>query len=253
MAYDSQKVNFIRHFINVHEHFLKDERLTPFHISLYNSLFLSWNNFGFCSPLSISRSEQMNQSKIGSVNTYLKCLKELDSWGYIKYIPSHNPQKGSSIYLFTFDTSTDTTANTSSDTTDEQRVIPLINYTKLKETIKTNKTIDVEAKNKNNKNLLFPKNEVVNSKKNLHSFPKSLIEVKILFLEKKFPSTEAEKFYNYFESNGWLVGGRAKMKNWKAAANNWMLNSNKFNAQNSNEPKPNNLHVNQDKDYSIPL
>lgn len=31
---------------------------------------------------------------------------------------------------------------------------------------------------------------------------------------------EAEKFFNYYESNGWMVG-KNKMKSWKHAANNW--------------------------------
>jgi len=35
---------------------------------------------------------------------------------------------------------------------------------------------------------------------------------------------EAEKFFNYYESNGWKVG-KNPMKNWKAAANNWITNS----------------------------
>lgn len=39
--------------------------------------------------------------------------------------------------------------------------------------------------------------------------------------------TEAEKFYNYYESNGWKVG-KNPMKNWKAAANNWITNSNRY-------------------------
>ncbi len=32
---------------------------------------------------------------------------------------------------------------------------------------------------------------------------------------------ESEKFINFYESKGWLVG-KAKMKNWKAAASNWV-------------------------------
>jgi 4-alpha-glucanotransferase len=49
------------------------------------------------------------------------------------------------------------------------------------------------------------------------------------FAEKDAPSEEAEKFFNHYESNGWLVGGKSKMKNWQAAARNWLLNSKKFN------------------------
>lgn len=39
---------------------------------------------------------------------------------------------------------------------------------------------------------------------------------------KKFICYYAEKFWNYYESVGWLISGRAKMKNWKAAfCNQW--------------------------------
>jgi hypothetical protein len=84
----------------------------------------------------------------------------------------------------------------------------------------------------------------------------SLEETQIYFLEKSFPQIEAERFFNYFESNGWLVGGRTKMKDWKAAARNWMLNTKKFK---SRQPElveglnPNHLHVSNQKNYGEAL
>lgn len=90
----------------------------------------------------------------------------------------------------------------------------------------------------------------------------TLEEAQIYFLEKKFPEVEAQRFFNYFESNGWLVGGRTKMKDWKAAARNWMLNAKKF----GDKPKtsvgtetktinlnPNHLHVTNQKNYGEAL
>jgi hypothetical protein len=44
------------------------------------------------------------------------------------------------------------------------------------------------------------------------------------FKENNQNQIEAETFFNSFESNGWLVGGKTKIKNWEAAAKNWMLN-----------------------------
>jgi hypothetical protein len=38
---------------------------------------------------------------------------------------------------------------------------------------------------------------------------------------------EAEKFVNYYESNGWKVG-KNPMKSWGAAANNWITNSKQY-------------------------
>jgi hypothetical protein len=47
-------------------------------------------------------------------------------------------------------------------------------------------------------------------------------EVNTVFEEKGHPD-QAEKFFNYYEANGWRVG-RNPMKNWKAAVNNWIKN-----------------------------
>ncbi len=72
------------------------------------------------------------------------------------------------------------------------------------------------------------------------------------FNEKNATEIDAQKFYNHFQSNGWLVGGKSKMKNWKAAASNWMLNSHKFN-QNKTNLQANQLHISNSKDYAEPL
>jgi predicted phage replisome organizer len=44
------------------------------------------------------------------------------------------------------------------------------------------------------------------------------------------PVIEAEKFFNHFTANGWLVGGRSKMRDWHAAAGNWLLNAKTYKA-----------------------
>lgn len=94
----------------------------------------------------------------------------------------------------------------------------------------------------------------------------TLEETQIYFLEKNFTEIEAQRFFNYFESNGWLVGGRTKMKDWKAAARNWMLNAKKF-SKNENKNTtlssraqsresvlvPNHLHVTNQKNYGEAL
>jgi hypothetical protein len=80
----------------------------------------------------------------------------------------------------------------------------------------------------------------------------SLEEAILFFKEKNKTNLDAEKFFNHFESNGWLVGGKSKMKNWQAAARNWILNSEKFQTQRK-QPSPGNLNVNQNKNYSVPL
>jgi hypothetical protein len=78
--------------------------------------------------------------------------------------------------------------------------------------------------------------------------PESLEAVKAFFTEQKSSSNEAEKFFNYFQSNGWKVGGRAPMKDWKAAARNWLLNADKFTSQGMRT-----VSFSPDKNYAEPL
>lgn len=78
------------------------------------------------------------------------------------------------------------------------------------------------------------------------------------FLSQQKTETEANKFFNYYSSIGWLIGGKTKMKDWKAAARNWILNTAKFAANTpkydyNSQPKPMHLHTAIQKNYDEPL
>ncbi len=64
---------------------------------------------------------------------------------------------------------------------------------------------------------------------------------------------EATRFFNYYQANGWRIGRHA-MADWPAAARNWLLNTERFNAP---VPRPapaaNRLHSGGSKDYTEPL
>jgi hypothetical protein len=290
-----QKVNYIVHLNNAFQKLNQDDRLSPFHVSLYYSLFQYWNISKFRNPISISRDDQMQASKIGSVNTYLKCLKELDHWGYIKYEPSHNPMKGSLVYLFIFDNSTNTTNNITSNTTSDNgsnNSSGKSSETTLKKVLrpsknnsnKSNKLNSKKANASTRKKIDSKSNAVTSISKRKKVAPKkeksshhssvtssevekrpSLYEVEAHFASKEWPAIEAQKFFNYYSSNGWLVGGKTPMQSWKACASNWMLNSQKFNNGKKNQsnsvtssgvekrPRPGILHTSTDKNYSEPL
>src|SRR5665648_1004660 len=109
-------MNYIRHLSGFFVRLADDERMTPYHISLYLALFQQWNLERFADHFAISRSEMMQVSRIGSVNTYARCMKELEQWGYIRYAPSSNLHTGSRVACIRFDTATDTARNTESDT-----------------------------------------------------------------------------------------------------------------------------------------
>ena len=68
------------------------------------------------------------------------------------------------------------------------------------------------------------KNEI--KKENKRFAPPSIEEVFEHLSDSGYPyKIEAEKFWNYYESNGWKVG-KNKMKNWKSAATGWIKRTN---------------------------
>lgn len=76
----------------------KDNRLLPTHLSLFTGLFVCWQRNGFASPFGVTRNTLMAFSKVASIATYHKCIKELDEYGYIRYEPSYHPKLGSQVY-----------------------------------------------------------------------------------------------------------------------------------------------------------
>jgi hypothetical protein len=75
-----------------------DNCLGATHVSLFTALFIQWQQNSYESPFAVTRRELMSYSKIASVATYHKCIRELDAFGYIIYQPSFHPQKGSLVY-----------------------------------------------------------------------------------------------------------------------------------------------------------
>lgn len=60
-------------------------------------------------------------------------------------------------------------------------------------------------------------------------------EIKAYFAEKGGTAAQAERFRDFYESNGWKVG-KNPMKSWKAAASGWMSRD-KESAQKANAPR----------------
>ena len=225
-------MNYIKHLNNVFIMIAEDDRLSPGHVSLYMALFQLWNLNHFENPISITRAEMKKASKVGSNNTYVKYLKELTEWNYIQYKPSYNPFIGSEVNLYRFDTSTVQALiqeRLKSGTGTVQALIPPINNIKL-------------YKHKERETEFEPP-----TLEALKIFFKKMIEEKRLNISSH---QEAEKFYNHYQSNGWKVGKNA-MKDWQAAATNWLLKSAEFNK--SEKPLSGHLHTYQNKDYDQPL
>ena len=113
-------MNYIKHLDGFYLRLAGDSRLTPFHISLYLALFRFWNKNRFRNPFPVSREELMFYSRIGSVNTYTRCIKQLHQWGYIIYAPSNCPHIGSKVSCTSFDKATGNTGSKANDKADGQ-------------------------------------------------------------------------------------------------------------------------------------
>ena len=285
-------MNYIKHLTGFFNKISYETNLKPTHISLYLALFQCWNVNRFNNPTSISREEIMKASKINSKATYHKCMKELELLGFMVYNPTFNPHSSSTIIMINFSEKIETISQTPQPThsnnepvhnltkTKNEQVIEQVNeqvyiYNKKQtsKNILNNIKIDIEkiSRNKPVQNLNPLKNPEEKKEKSCAKKEKP-VELELIFdhiiptlelaidyfLSQQNTETEANKFFNYYSSIGWLIGGKTKMKDWKAAARNWMLNTAKFAANVSksdynSQPKPMHLHTATQKNYDEPL
>ncbi|RVT75317.1 transcriptional regulator [Flavobacterium sufflavum] len=165
---------------------------------------------------------------------------------------------------------------TSDETSTEQALVSYINNTNIPNNSNDLKIVNLDEqakKIKNDDNFLkietAKKEEKSSAKKEEKLLVTSSVsfraqskdekptidEIKTYFQENNFPELEAQKFFNYFSSVGWLVGGKTPMVDWQAAAQNWILNSVNFNHNTDTTPAHRAKHLNTgtDKDYAEPL
>ncbi|HLW31227.1 MAG TPA: hypothetical protein VKX40_03120 [Aequorivita sp.] len=218
-------VNYIAHLNAFFMTIAKDSRLNPTHISLYMALFNIWNLNRFPDDFIIIRDEVMKLSKIGSKSTYHRCLKQLDTWKYLRYIPSQNSFRGSRISLFIFGP----TAKQPIDSASPNQGQPLVPYIN---------------NNKPNENIY--KRELPQNEEKVIAF----------FSENHWPTIEAQKFYAHYAAIGWRIGGKIKMTDWHASAKSWMLKANELNLKQTPHPQSqisDNLKTTKSKNYKEPL
>ncbi|RAR46460.1 hypothetical protein B0I10_11919 [Flavobacterium lacus] len=203
--------------------------------------------------------------------------------GYINYQPSFNPFRGSHVILINFEqeqttiTQDATTSffkqdnetvagqplaleQTNIGTGNEQALVPSLNNTNS--TNNRNGENKIEKIKKSEKEYV-EKKEIetkTTEEKKFHKKRKAFTEPTIhetvaYFKEQNHPESEAHKFYNYFASIGWLVGGKTPMVNWNAAANSWILNTqNGTTVQTTTTtPSPGNLKTANQNKYDEPL
>jgi hypothetical protein len=78
---------------------LTDDRLTPYHLTLIGVILMLSRESSIDVPVRVTRNKLMRMAHIQSPITYHKCIRQLQAFGYIRYMPSYHPALGSQISL----------------------------------------------------------------------------------------------------------------------------------------------------------
>ncbi|WP_423738040.1 hypothetical protein [Chitinophaga caseinilytica] len=203
--------------------------MRPSHVSLYLALFRQWNSLKFCVTMTVSRLQLMLVSKIGSKDCYHRTLKELHAWGFLEYHPAEHPRDQAKVSMKNL------------TLIEQQLSLPVDADCILADIEPENEPKPVPKPGHINKTI-----QTINRKENT---PPQFDEVLACFEAGGHAEREARKFFNYYESTGWMQGGHTPIVNWKAKASKWMLD--KHTAKQRGWQRKNELDSPQD--YGAPL
>lgn len=258
-------MNYIKQLTFFFDKSVSDTGFSPTHLSLFMALFQRWNQAHFGTSIQINRDDIMRLAKVQSKATYHRCMRYLHQQGYIDYQPSYNPLKGSCIRFFPAGSVPTPEPVQSAETR-------LIKEPYNKQ-YSINHTIEIDQK-KEDQELVrsfvgenvgtgvgpdpvvagrFEK-EKSSAKKEKDIPPRSAL-VEQFFAGQGSTAAEASRFINHYTANGWLVGGKSPMIDWRASARNWISNSLNFNGHGKYQSthRAQQLSTRTDKSYHEPL
>ena len=223
-------MNYIKQLNAVFPMFYNDKRMNNSHIGLYMALFFYWNLHRFEEYFFAHRKELMAMAKIGSRSTYHRLIKDLHDWAYIEYLPSRNPNRKTMVKMTDYCTGTGTGIGPTSTLMQRYRPrnVPASLYIKQEQT----------------------------SKAAVSGIPITEKSVVDFFKKNQWPTIEAQKFFNHYQSIGWKMGGKIPILDWQATGRNWMLKAKTIEKQNKASGFSHigdNLRTIKDKNYGEPL
>ena len=103
---------------------------------------------------------------------------------------------------------------------------------KTSKTSKTSVDVDVDV-DENIKKPSIEGKESADKPRRVASKRPAFVAPSLETLQSYFPTIggttqDAEAFFDHFEANGWKVSGKTPMKNWQAAARNWVRRKSEF-------------------------
>ncbi|QEE51503.1 hypothetical protein FUA48_09955 [Flavobacterium alkalisoli] len=76
-----------------------DGRISSTHIGIFAALLHYRKQKGFVNPIAAYSRQIMPLAKISALKTYCRCLKDLDAYGYLRYLPSKKKTRPSIIHF----------------------------------------------------------------------------------------------------------------------------------------------------------
>ncbi|MVT38958.1 hypothetical protein GO495_00055 [Chitinophaga oryziterrae] len=219
---------------NFHYLVERDNRLKPWHISLYIALFNTWHKYHFTPVFRISRGLLMNASRIGSKNTFAQTLKQLNEYGYIIYQPEldkgdypkvtiirltdHEIVKNQ-LNLFPGSSNRpDTEGRTSSvsgGVPDVNGVTPDVGTTYA--------SVTTEAVPAQVDNKIQSSKQCKTIECETHGQKYPTLQEILSWFDKEHANEEiALAFFHHYSANGWMIG-KHPIRRWQAVASKWLL------------------------------
>lgn len=232
-------MNYIRHLTTFYAFVKNDHRLTPFHISLYMAIFQYWNFNRFQTTFPVYRENLMQLSRIGSKNTYHKCIRELHQSRYIHYHPplskfqpikisvirlcSDEEKEHPQLDLFNTNTKSSTLSHTNLKTGNGSH---LTNTSRKSDTAKDPQLGRNIKLNDKHINSVCKHTSAKNEKMKWNTIPDipNLTQVEKFFQAQNHELEEARKFFWFNQAKNWILTGQTPISDWKAVAQKWILN-----------------------------
>jgi hypothetical protein len=222
--------------------FENPDKIKPTHCALYFFVIEHCNRLGWKEKFGFPTTMAMEAIGIKSYNTFINTLKDLVDFGFIVLIEkSRNQYSANILALSNFNKASNealdkalikhcTKQSESTVQSIDSIDIPIYNYTNIQDTNMEGTFL------KNEQPELFELQTEETFQKKVAPktrFSKPTIQEIQEYCQERNNQVDANKFFDHYESNGWMIGGKSKMKDWKAAIRNWERNS--FNNQNQNQ------------------
>ncbi len=196
------------------------ELIKPAHTALYFFAIEHCNRMGWKTKFGFPTQMAMEAVGIKNYKTYINTLNDLIDWGFIKLVSRSKNQYSATVIGMVKNTKALSKALSKAVSKHAQKHSGSIGQS----IVSIDKPKNLEPKN------LEPKNE---------GRPRNLGDLKDYFFEKiqdqLAAERESKKFWDHYQSNGWKIGGKSPMKDWKAAVRQWVGRIKEFSQKTSNE------------------